>query len=112
MPVAFKDRALEKASYQCEYRGPDGARCTQRVGLEIDHRRPFGKRGVHDEENLRALCKRHNLLEAERIYGREFIEEKIRQRQSRSGEETDHGFHHAQADKDLAGARARASTGT
>jgi hypothetical protein len=71
VPVAFKDRALERARYQCEYRGPDGARCTQRVGLEIDHRRPFGKRGVHDEENIVA-----------------------------------------QAEKDLGGARARASTGT
>ena len=50
VPVAFKDRALERARYQCEYRGPDGARCTQRVGLEIDHRRPFGKRGVHDNK--------------------------------------------------------------
>jgi 5-methylcytosine-specific restriction endonuclease McrA len=83
VPVARQDRVLERASYQCEYRGPDGARCTQRAGLEIDHKRPFAKGGSHDEENLRVFCKSHNVLEAERVYGTEFVRRKIKNKQAR-----------------------------
>ena len=83
VPVALEDRALERASYQCEYRGPDGTRCTQRVGLEIDHKTPFAKGGTHDEENLRVFCKSHNVLEAERVYGAEFVRGKINNKQAR-----------------------------
>jgi 5-methylcytosine-specific restriction endonuclease McrA len=83
VPVALEDRVLERASYQCEYRGPDGTRCTQRVGLEIDHKTPFAKGGTHDEENLRVFCKSHNVLEAERVYGAEFVRGKIKNKQAR-----------------------------
>jgi hypothetical protein len=34
IPSSERERLMEKASYQCEYRG---ARCTARAGLEIDH---------------------------------------------------------------------------
>ena len=27
---------LDRAGYRCEFRGPEGVRCTARVGLEID----------------------------------------------------------------------------
>ena len=72
-----REAALEKASYQCEYRSPDGVRCSCRTGLEIDHKHPWGKRGSNDPPNLRVVCKAHNLFLAESEYGREFVAAKI-----------------------------------
>ncbi len=50
--------------------------------------RPFAIYRSHEERYLRALCKRHNRFEAERVYGAKFIRDKIdekrRQRSSQS----------------------------
>jgi hypothetical protein len=80
IPAEVRERVLERAGYQCEYRSGE-TRCTQRTGLELDHYEvPYGKGGDHSEENLRVLCRRHNLLCAEQEYGEDFVREKIRER--------------------------------
>ncbi len=79
----MRERRLECAGYQCEYTGPDGVRCTARVGLEIDHINPHGKGGSSNEENLRVLCRGHNLLCAEWEFGEEFMRGKIEGRQGK-----------------------------
>jgi len=79
------ERVHERDGYQCAYVGLDGRRCTARVGLQIDHKKPFGIFRSNDEADLRILCASHNLLEAERVYGPAFIHQKIaEQRKSRS----------------------------
>ena len=35
------ERVHERDGYQCSYFGPDGTRCTARVGLHLDHKSPF-----------------------------------------------------------------------
>ncbi len=67
----MRDRVLERAGYRCEYRGPDGRRCSSRVRLEIEHQRPFAIFRSHDERYLKAFCRAHNRLSAERVYGTE-----------------------------------------
>ena len=52
-------------------------RCGARVGLEIDPIDPWGKGGGSGEENLRVLCRAHNLLAAGREFGEEFMLEKM-----------------------------------
>ena len=74
------ERVHERDSYECTYRGPDGRRCTARVGLHLDHKRPFGIFRSNDESIMRLLCPAHNLLEAERVYGPAFIQQKIAER--------------------------------
>ena len=74
---AVQERVHERAGYQCEYRSPDGRRCTSRTGLEIEHERPFAIFRSHDERFLRVLCKRHNRLRAEQVYGARLIQAKI-----------------------------------
>ena len=74
---SVRERRLERAGYQCEFRGPEGVRCTARVGLEIDHMRPHAKGGSSGEENLRVLCRGHNLLSATREFGEAFMRGKI-----------------------------------
>ena len=89
IPSEAREHVFEKAGYQCQYRAPDGTRCNSRTGLEIEHERPFAIFRSHEERYLQALCGRHNRLQAERVYGREFIRAKIderkRQKVSRSG---------------------------
>jgi hypothetical protein len=80
VPVALRDETLERAGYQCEYVGPNGQRCSERVGLEIDHcEEPFSVSKRHDKKNLRALCPRHNAYEARKRFGEEFVAGKIEQ---------------------------------
>ena len=79
IPSAARERTLERASYRCEYRAPDGTRCRERTSLEIDHVQPFGKGGGSEESNLRVLCRGHNRLLAERTYGADVIERRIKE---------------------------------
>ena len=78
IPDRVRERVLQRASYRCEYTGPEGCRCTQRTGLEIDHKKPFARGGSHGESNLRILCKKHNGFQAERDFGEEIVREKIK----------------------------------
>ncbi len=74
---SVRERLLERADYPCEFRGPSGVRSTARTRLEVDHIEPVGKGGSCDEENLRVLCRGHNLLCAEREFGEKFMRAKI-----------------------------------
>jgi hypothetical protein len=77
LSAPLRERVLARAGYRCEHRGPDGRRCPQRTGLQIDHRRALARGGSHEESNLRALCSAHNLFWAEKEFGREFIASKV-----------------------------------
>ncbi len=44
IPSSVRERRLARADYQCEFRGPNGVRCTARTRLEVDHLSP-GKEG-------------------------------------------------------------------
>ncbi len=48
-------------------------RCTARARLEIDHVDPYAKGGAASEENLRALCRAHNLFSAAREFGEDLV---------------------------------------
>jgi len=74
------ERVHERGAYQCVFRGLDGTRCTARTALQIDHADPYGIFQNNDESVLRILCASHNLLEAERVYGADFIRRKISER--------------------------------
>jgi len=71
------ERVHERGSYQCVFCGPDGTRCTARAALHIDHGLPFGIYRNNDERFLQLLCPAHDLLQAERVYGTDFIRRKI-----------------------------------
>ena len=77
IPSEVRERVHERAGHQCEYRSEDGTRCRSRTGLEVEHQRPFALHRSHDERFLTLLCRPHNLLSAERVFGVAFIQEKI-----------------------------------
>jgi hypothetical protein len=77
IPSEVRERVLERAGYRCEFRGPDGSRCSSRTGLEVEHTRPFAVYRSHDEQYLRIYCPAHNLQAARKFYGEDFIRRKI-----------------------------------
>jgi 5-methylcytosine-specific restriction endonuclease McrA len=56
---------FQRAIHCCEYIDPaSGRKCESRYQLEIDHRVPLARGGEDQHENLRVLCRTHNLLSA------------------------------------------------
>lgn len=63
VPTSLRRKVLKSSNYQCTFKSQQGVRCNQTAHLEIDHVRPWAKGGSsHDLENLRVLCKSHNLM--------------------------------------------------
>lgn len=56
-------RELFAKSSHCQWPG-----CSSTYGLEIDHLRPIRENGQSERENLRLLCKNHNIREAHTQY--------------------------------------------
>ncbi|MGH9460949.1 MAG: HNH endonuclease, partial [Vicinamibacteria bacterium] len=74
-------RALRKRDgNRCTFVDEHGRRCTSRDRLEFHHRDPFSRGGDHRPENLRLVCRTHNIYYAERDYG-----EVVMDRYRRSG---------------------------
>jgi 5-methylcytosine-specific restriction endonuclease McrA len=73
IPAAVRDEVFVRDNCQCTFSAPDGRRCCEKRGLEIDHIVPFAVGGSHEAENLRLLCPAHNRLMAERVFGKEKI---------------------------------------
>jgi hypothetical protein len=73
VPLNTRRAVLQRDNYQCTYCAADGKRCSERVGLEIDHIKPYALGGTHQMENLRVFCRAHNSLYAEQVFGRDFI---------------------------------------
>lgn len=65
VPIPLAREVRQRDEFQCTYVGPNGIRCNQKAHLEIDHIRPWAKGGSsHDIDNLRCLCRTHNLFVA------------------------------------------------
>ncbi len=73
IPAPVKRVVWRRDCGQCTFLDKNGRRCTERRRLEFHHDDPFGRGGDHDPSNLRVLCRTHNLLLAERDYGRDVV---------------------------------------
>jgi len=73
IPVAVKREVTLRDKNQCTFCSPDGHRCTERYRLEFDHVQPFALGGGNEASNLRLVCRAHNSLYAERVFGVEKI---------------------------------------
>ncbi|MGZ3656028.1 MAG: HNH endonuclease [Bdellovibrionota bacterium] len=71
---SVRKQALRGAQGRCEFRNEKtGKVCGGRHQVEVDHVIPKALGGTDDPDNLRCLCKQHNLFEAERKLGKEFM---------------------------------------
>jgi hypothetical protein len=62
---------------RCSHIYPDGSRCDECFMLEKDHKVLWARGGEHSKENMRILCKHHNMFYAEQALGREFMRRKL-----------------------------------
>lgn len=70
IPAPVRRTVHERDKGQCTYVGQVGRRCGKKDDLELHHREPFGRGGDHDPKNLCLMCRAHNLLLAERDFGK------------------------------------------
>ncbi len=69
IPAEVKRDVWKRSKSQCEYMDPyTGRRCESRYRLEFDHIDPFCSGGASDEDNIRHLCRAHNLYFAGKIF--------------------------------------------
>jgi hypothetical protein len=84
----------------CAWRARDGRICQSRWQLEFDHIDPNGPSTV---SNLRLLCRRHNMLHAEHIYGKDYMAQ-FRRSSSFAGESSSDESHQAHRARRRSGA--------
>jgi 5-methylcytosine-specific restriction endonuclease McrA len=76
VPAAVQRTVWERDGSQCTFVSEKGHRCEARSRLEFDHVVPVARGGQTTEQNLRLRCRPHNQHEAERTFGRGFMEAK------------------------------------
>ena len=65
---------FSKSNAKCSFKDPHSGRvCGSTYQIQIDHIRPRALGGGDKPENLRALCRQHNMLAAERSFGRQHM---------------------------------------
>ena len=82
LSAKIKREVLAKDNYRCSYKTKDGKVCGSKNNLHFDHILPVALGGDNSSENIRLLCRQHNLFEAGRLMGEKFIKEKIKKRLS------------------------------
>jgi hypothetical protein len=76
VPVHVRKAVWERDQGRCTFVSESGHACGSRKRLEWDHIVPVARGGQATVENVRLRCRTHNLLEAERVFGAGFMEEK------------------------------------
>jgi 5-methylcytosine-specific restriction endonuclease McrA len=74
VPAAVRREVWKRDGGRCTFVGPDGHRCESRWQLQFDHVTPVALGGTSTAADLRLRCRPHNLLEAERVFGRTHME--------------------------------------
>jgi hypothetical protein len=72
VPNATKRDVYERDEGRCTFTDDRGRRCSERC-VEFDHMDGFARTGIHHADRMRLLCRAHNQLAAEKLYGRDFM---------------------------------------
>ena len=76
IPAEVRRAVWKRDGGQCTFRSETGQRCSARRGLQFDHLHAFARGGEPTVSGIRLLCSAHNLHEAERTFGVEFMRHK------------------------------------
>ncbi len=74
VPADVKRAVWERDGGRCTFVSAAGHRCEARTRLEYDHVEPVADGGQGTVRGLRLRCRAHNQYEAERHFGRDFME--------------------------------------
>jgi hypothetical protein len=69
IPAAVRRAVFERDDGRCRYRDEAGRRCPERHRLEYHHLHPFAMGGGHTPDNVRLMCRTHNLYLGKHDYG-------------------------------------------
>ncbi|GEJ56747.1 HNH endonuclease [Anaeromyxobacter diazotrophicus] len=75
IPAAVRREVWKRDGGRCAWCSPDGRRCGSTWMLELDHIEPVALGGRSTAGNLRLVCRNHNSLHAEHVFGREHMEQ-------------------------------------
>jgi RuvA, C-terminal domain len=81
---AARREVFERDGEQCAFVDEQGRRCEAKGFLEVDHVTSRAEGGSGESSNLRVLCRPHNRLHAEEVFGREHVARQIDFRQRKS----------------------------
>jgi hypothetical protein len=73
IPASVKRAVWERDGGRCTFVSEGGHRREARTRLEYDHVEPVARGGQATVRGLRLRCRAHNQLEAERAFGRDFM---------------------------------------
>lgn len=76
IPAQVKREVWERDRGRCTFVSASGTRCQCATRLEYDHIEPVACGGQSTTVNIRLRCRAHNQLEAERRFGKGFMERK------------------------------------
>ncbi len=85
IPAPVRRFVWKRDQGQCTFESGDGRRCPERLGLQFHHDDPHGLGGDRSANNVRLLCRPHNLYMAEMDYGKDKME-RYRRSADRVGE--------------------------
>ena len=71
--TSVQNQIFRKYGGRCSHVDIRGERCSEKRLLQTDHIIAVARGGTGDPENLTLLCRRHNLLKAERDFGRDLM---------------------------------------
>ena len=74
IPAPVRRFVWERDQGQCTFESGDGRRCPELRGLQFHHDDPYALGGDRSADNVRLLCRRHNLYMAEMDYGKDKME--------------------------------------
>ena len=98
IPAEVKRAVFERDGGCCAFVGKNGRRCGSRWQLEYNHVPPLAKGGKSTVEGVELDCRRHNIYEAEQVFGREYMAKYRRDRGAgtRTGKFADPGISDSQ----------------
>jgi len=77
IPAEVRREVLEKEGGRCTFQSENGTLCGTQRDLHFDHIEPFACGGESTAANLRLRCPAHNRLEAERWFGKGYMDRKV-----------------------------------
>jgi hypothetical protein len=83
IPAPVRREVAERDGYQCSFESADGWRCPARSFLQFDHVIPRSRGGEHSVGNVCLKCGVHNRHAAKKVFGGEYVERKIADRQNK-----------------------------
>ena len=83
LSLETRREVVSKEGLRCAFVSSTGQRCDERSFLQFHHEDPWARTRDDRPENLHIYCASHNRFMAERDFGEEHIEQRIREAKAR-----------------------------